>query len=168
MRRGGYSPSHPNAAVFAPASVESIQLQLSRLAPAIKGRNAEVWPWLERLSLRPRVRSARMWIRILQDVIRAIDKDNCLGLAAQLAFYFLLALFPALLFLVALISYLPVENAMAELLSALGAWRRMRSSSCCARSLTTWRRAAAPVFSLWGLRERSGAVRRPWSRLSTR
>ena len=35
--------------------------------------------------------------------------DNCLGLAAQLAYYFFLALFPALLFLVALISFIPVS-----------------------------------------------------------
>jgi uncharacterized BrkB/YihY/UPF0761 family membrane protein len=38
--------------------------------------------------------------------------DNCLGLAAQLSHYFFLALFPALLFLVALISFIPVENLM--------------------------------------------------------
>jgi membrane protein len=38
--------------------------------------------------------------------------DNCAGLAAQLAFYFLLSVFPALLFLVALISYLPVDAAL--------------------------------------------------------
>jgi membrane protein len=42
-------------------------------------------------------------------------------LAAELAFYFLLALFPALLFTVALIGYLPVENALAELVAALSA-----------------------------------------------
>jgi membrane protein len=33
--------------------------------------------------------------------------DDCLGMAAQLAYYFALALFPALIFLVALVSYLP-------------------------------------------------------------
>jgi membrane protein len=43
------------------------------------------------------------------------------GPAAQLAFYFLLALFPAVLFLVALVGYLPVDNALSALLSALGA-----------------------------------------------
>jgi membrane protein len=56
-------------------------------------------------------------------VRRTIDEiadDNCLGLAAQLAFYFLLALFPALLFLVALIGYVPVEHALDELLATLG------------------------------------------------
>jgi len=43
---------------------------------------------------------------IVMRTIHEIDDDNCLGLAAQLAFYFFLSLFPALLFLVALIGYL--------------------------------------------------------------
>jgi membrane protein len=38
--------------------------------------------------------------------------DNCLGLAAQLAYYFFLALFPALLFLVAVISFMPVSGML--------------------------------------------------------
>ena len=41
---------------------------------------------------------------------REVLADNCLGLAAQLVFYFFLALFPALLFVVAIISYIPVEG----------------------------------------------------------
>ena len=57
---------------------------------------------------------------IVTRTIREIDEDNCLGLAAQLAFYFFLSLFPALLFLVALIGYLPVENVLAQLLETLG------------------------------------------------
>lgn len=60
------------------------------------------------------------WTEIFTRTIREIDDDNCLGLAAQLAFYFFLSLFPALLFLVALIGYLPVENVLAQLLEALG------------------------------------------------
>jgi membrane protein len=55
----------------------------------------------------------------MKRTVREIGDDNCLGLAAQLAFYFLMALFPALLFLVALISYMPVENLLSELLAAL-------------------------------------------------
>ena len=38
--------------------------------------------------------------------------DNCLGLAAQLAYYFFLALFPALLFIVAIISFIPVAGLL--------------------------------------------------------
>ena len=60
------------------------------------------------------------WSQVMNRTRKEIGDDNCLGLAAQLAFYFLLGLFPALLFLVALIGYLPVENALNELLTALG------------------------------------------------
>jgi membrane protein len=60
------------------------------------------------------------WSEVMRRTVKEIGDDNCLGLAAQLAFYFLMALFPALLFLVALIGYLPVENALSELLAALG------------------------------------------------
>ena len=38
--------------------------------------------------------------------------DNCLGLAAQLAYYFFLALFPALLFITAIISFIPVAGLL--------------------------------------------------------
>lgn len=61
------------------------------------------------------------WTDVIRDTVREIGDDNCLGLAAQLAFYFLLALFPAILFLVALASYLTVDNVLAELVAALGA-----------------------------------------------
>jgi membrane protein len=60
------------------------------------------------------------WSEILKRTIVEIDEDNCLGLAAQLAFYFFLGLFPALLFLVALIGFLPIENMLTEMLEALG------------------------------------------------
>ncbi len=49
---------------------------------------------------------------------REINEDNCFGLAAQLAFYFALALFPALIFLVALASYFP-RTVMNDVLAAL-------------------------------------------------
>src|SRR5262245_16900916 len=45
--------------------------------------------------------------------------DNCLGLAAQLAYYFFLALFPALLFVVALVSFIPVEGLLDAITSML-------------------------------------------------
>ena len=61
------------------------------------------------------------WSEIFKRTLDEIRDDNCLGLAAQLAFYYLLALFPAVLFLVALASYLPVDDAFSEFLVALGA-----------------------------------------------
>ncbi len=59
------------------------------------------------------------WPDIVRRAVHEIIDDDCAGLAAQLAFYFLLALFPAVLFLVALVSYLPVESALSQLLSSL-------------------------------------------------
>ena len=44
-----------------------------------------------------------------------ISKDNVMGLAAQLAFYFLLALVPALVFVVSLVSFLPADPIQAML-----------------------------------------------------
>jgi membrane protein len=46
-------------------------------------------------------------------------EDDCPGLAAQLAFYFLLSVFPALLFLVALFAYLPVETRLTAAVDQL-------------------------------------------------
>lgn len=60
------------------------------------------------------------WRLVMGRTARKFDDDNCLGLAAQLAFYFLMAVFPALLFIVALIGYLPVKNTINELVDALG------------------------------------------------
>ena len=60
------------------------------------------------------------WSAVVRRTVQEIDEDHCVGLAAQLAFYFLLALFPALLFLVALVGFVPVENALGELLVTIG------------------------------------------------
>jgi membrane protein len=66
---------------------------------------------------RPHLQS---WWAVIQKTAVEVREDGCFGLAAQLGFYFLLALFPALLFLVALIGYVPIENAIDELLATLG------------------------------------------------
>ena len=58
------------------------------------------------------------WSQVIKRTAAEISEDNCLGLAAQLSFYFLLALFPALLFLVALIGYVPLETTFSTLLAA--------------------------------------------------
>jgi membrane protein len=56
---------------------------------------------------------------LVKRTIAEAQDDNCLGLAAQLAFYFFLALFPALLFLVALVGYVPIDDALAAALEGL-------------------------------------------------
>jgi membrane protein len=60
------------------------------------------------------------WSQVVRRTVAEIKDDNCLGLAAQLSFYFLMALFPALLFVVALIGYVPLDTALSELLAVLG------------------------------------------------
>src|SRR5687768_2690153 len=46
--------------------------------------------------------------------------DNALGLAAQLGYYFVLALFPAILCVIALASFLPLQNFTDEMVASLG------------------------------------------------
>ena len=58
------------------------------------------------------------WSEILKRTFKAAYDDNCLGLAAQLAYYFFLALFPALLFLLAIASLFPFE-LMQDLMNSL-------------------------------------------------
>ena len=45
------------------------------------------------------------WRELLKRTVKETNDDDCLGLAAQLAYYFFLALFPATLFLLALASF---------------------------------------------------------------
>lgn len=54
-----------------------------------------------------------------KELLERIDQADVTGLSAQLAFFFLLSLFPFLLFLVTLIGYLPMdERTVIEVLSA--------------------------------------------------
>jgi membrane protein len=53
------------------------------------------------------------WKELLTRTWREINEDNCLGMAAQLAYYFILALFPALLVVVAIASYFPPSTMQA-------------------------------------------------------
>lgn len=57
-------------------------------------------------------------IELIKRTVKEVVDDDCAGIAAQLAYYFVLALFPALLFVVALASYLPfpvINNMIASL-----------------------------------------------------
>ena len=58
--------------------------------------------------------------QLARRVIAEIQDDDCLGRAAQLAYYFLFALFPFFLFLTTLLGYLPIPNLLDRLLEMLG------------------------------------------------
>ena len=61
------------------------------------------------------------WGQIMRRTFKeAFFEDNCLGMAAQLAYYFFFALFPALLMLIAIASYFPYHALVDDLFKALG------------------------------------------------
>jgi membrane protein len=57
-------------------------------------------------------------LEVLRRTVKETIDDDCLSIAAQLAYYFALALFPALLFVVSLASYLPF-SVVTEVVAAL-------------------------------------------------
>lgn len=59
------------------------------------------------------------WTELGRRTVVDTFEDGCPGLAAQLAFYFLLALFPALLFVVSLLAYLPIDAAVGAMLDRI-------------------------------------------------
>ena len=59
------------------------------------------------------------WGELLKRTVKETQADNGLGLAAQLAYYFFLALFPALLFLIALAGFLPQQDLVAQVVRML-------------------------------------------------
>src|SRR5262245_15453628 len=68
-----------------------------------------------------RLRVTLTWAEILRRTfVDAFFKHNCLGMAAQLAYYFFFSLFPALLFLIAVASYFPVATLIDEIVAGLG------------------------------------------------
>ena len=58
------------------------------------------------------------WTELFKRTWREINDDNCLGLAAELAYYFILALFPALIVVVAIASFFP-RSTLQDALGAL-------------------------------------------------
>jgi membrane protein len=60
------------------------------------------------------------WPEIFRRTLKECLEDNCLGMAAQLAYYFFFALFPALLALLALASYFPLDTLVDDTLRLLG------------------------------------------------
>jgi membrane protein len=59
------------------------------------------------------------WKELIKRTAREASDDDVLGLSAQLAYYFFLALFPAVLFLLAIASYFPLTNFIDQVVGAL-------------------------------------------------
>src|ERR1700674_4450855 len=59
------------------------------------------------------------WTDVARRTASEVINDNVLGWAAELSYYFFLALFPALLFLVALASFFPIHQLTDHIVGAL-------------------------------------------------
>jgi len=60
------------------------------------------------------------WFELARRTWREVVDDDVSGLAAQLSYYFFLALFPAILFLLALASFFPLSNITDDIGRSLG------------------------------------------------
>src|SRR4029450_14033196 len=59
------------------------------------------------------------WPEILKRTMRESVADNIMGMSAQLAYYFFFSLFPALLLLIAIASYFPVQTLVDEVFKSM-------------------------------------------------
>src|SRR6185436_4316803 len=94
----------------APRSLQAKCHGGSRVAPGNVRGTAMFAYWESTLS----------WRDLLKRTYKELMDDDALGLAAQLAYYFFLALFPAILCVIALASFLPLQNFTDEIVSSLG------------------------------------------------
>src|SRR5436190_18320024 len=62
------------------------------------------------------------WKDIAKQLGGAVYTDNLIGWAAELAYYFFLALFPALLFFVALASFFPIHDLTKQVVDTLSSF----------------------------------------------
>jgi membrane protein len=60
------------------------------------------------------------WGTLLRRSLNETIADDLLGLSAELAYYFFFALFPALLVLISILSYVPVHHVMDAIMATLG------------------------------------------------
>src|ERR1044071_4536344 len=60
------------------------------------------------------------WTELIKRTAREVSKDDAQGLAAQLSYYFFLALFPALLCVIAIASFFPLQNLTDDVVRMLG------------------------------------------------
>ena len=66
-------------------------------------------------------RTQRSWPDLLRRTLsESFFHDNCLGMSAQLAYYFFFALFPALLVLIALASFFPLSTLVDDTVRLIG------------------------------------------------
>jgi len=60
------------------------------------------------------------WTELARRTVKEMFDDSVLDMSAQLAYYFFLALFPAALFMVAIVSFVPVSGLLDAITGSLG------------------------------------------------
>jgi membrane protein len=60
------------------------------------------------------------WTELFKRTFKEISADDLLNLAAQQAYYFFFALFPALLTLISIASFFPIDNLIGQVVDELG------------------------------------------------
>jgi membrane protein len=111
-------PREPPAARARPTVYDAPQPPAGAAAPPVPGEPTRAAPPDPRPS--PWALGGLGVTELGRRVIAEIRDDDCLGRAAQLAYYFLFALFPFFLFLTTLLGYLPIPDLLDRLLETLG------------------------------------------------
>ncbi|MEK3799382.1 YihY/virulence factor BrkB family protein [Peribacillus sp. FSL H8-0477] len=88
------------------------------------------------------------WVHesFLVKLMKRIHGDDAVGMASQLAYFFLLSLFPLLIFLVTLLPYLPISQN--DILNAIGSFAPPESMKLIEDNLTEIMKGSRPLLSL--------------------
>ena len=110
--------------------------------------------------------SSLTWRDLAVKTYREVVDDDVLGLAAQLSYYFFLALFPAILFGLALASFFPLAVADRRLVARPRSGRVARGPDTHPDQMRHLANAESGGLLTFGVLGALGAVRRHWSRSS--
>ena len=99
------------------------------------------------------------WRALLKRTAKETMADDALGLAAQLAYYFFLALFPAVVALLALASFFPIHDFTDQVSGALGQFAPPEMLSLIRDQLTSLSGNADGASLAWDFSARCGAAR---------
>ena len=92
----------------------------------------------------------------LRELYRCIGEDNVFNGAAALAFYLTLAIFPALIVLMSVIPYLPIEDVDQAIMDLIGQALPEQSATLVDESSRRSRRSSVARCCRWGCLRRSG------------
>ncbi len=84
------------------------------------------------------------WFELAKRTVRDAISDDLFGLAAQLAYYFFLALFPALLCLIAFASLFPLHELTDDVVRLLGLFAPAAALAIIQEQMVKSRRCSSP------------------------